>query len=85
MQGLVDRWSSQVSRKARTGPSWIVYVDGLNFYAAVRNRPETKWIDFKVLADRLVPSGGSVSKVKYFTSQTRVWRVGGGLVTADGL
>ena len=49
--------------------NWIVYVDGLNFYAAVRDRPETKWIDFRALADRLVPSGGSVSEVKYFTSQ----------------
>ncbi len=46
-----------------------MYVDGLNFYAAVRDRPETKWIDFRALADRLVPSGGGVSKVKYFTSQ----------------
>lgn len=58
-----------MSREAPAGASWIVYVDGLNFYAAVRDRPETKWIDFNALADRLVPSGGSVSKVKYFTSQ----------------
>lgn len=58
-----------MSSEAPTGASWIVYVDGLNFYAAVRDRPETKWIDFRALADRLVPSGGSVSKVKYFTSQ----------------
>ena len=46
-----------------------MYVDGLNFYSAVRDRPETKWVDFGALADRLVPRGGSLSEVKYFTSQ----------------
>ena len=69
MQGFVDRWLRRMSGKAPTDANWIVYVDGLNFYAAVRDRPETKWIDFRALADRLVPRGGSVSKVKYFTSQ----------------
>ena len=58
-----------MSSEAATGANWIVYVDGLNFYSAVRNRPETKWVDFRALADRLVPRAGSVSKVKYFTSQ----------------
>lgn len=65
----IDTRAGRVTRKAPTGASWIVYVDGLNFYAAVRGRPETKWIDFNALADRLVPSGDSVSEVKYFTSQ----------------
>lgn len=60
-----------MSGKAPTDANWIVYVDGLNFYAAVRDRPETKWIDFRALADRLVPRDGAVSKVKYFTSQPR--------------
>lgn len=59
----------RVSSEAPSGANWIVYVDGLNFYSAVRNRPETKWVDFKALADRLVPRGGSVSEIKYFTSQ----------------
>ena len=58
-----------MSSEAATGANWIVYVDGLNFYSAVRNRPETKWVDFRALADRLVPRAGSVSNVKYFTSQ----------------
>jgi hypothetical protein len=55
--------------EAVVASNWIVYVDGLNFYPAVRNRPETKWVDFHALAYRLVPRSGSVSKVKYFTSQ----------------
>ena len=58
-----------MSSEALTGANWIVYVDGLNFYAAVRGRPDTKWVDFRALADRLVPRAGTVSKVKYFTSQ----------------
>ena len=52
-----------------TGGNWVVYVDGLNFYAAVRGRSDAKWVDFRALADRLVPRAGTVSKVKYFTSQ----------------
>ncbi len=55
--------------KTPNGNNWIVYIDGLNFYTAVRYRPETKWIDFNALAGRLVPRDGNVSKVKYFTSQ----------------
>ena len=58
-----------MSSEAPAEANWIVYVDGLNFYAAVRERPETKWVDFRALAGRLVPRGSSVSKVKYFTSQ----------------
>ena len=58
-----------MSPAAPTGANWIVYVDGLNFYAAVRGRPQEKWIDFGTLADRLVPRSGRVSQVKYFTSQ----------------
>ena len=55
--------------QAPTGANWIVYVDGLNFYSAVRGRSDLKWVDFRVLVDRLVPRAGTVSKVKYFTSQ----------------
>ncbi len=51
------------------GANWVVYVDGLNFYSAVRSGPDAKWVDFKALADRLVPLDGTVSRVKYFTSQ----------------
>lgn len=49
--------------------SWTVYVDGLNFYAAVRADPTLKWIDFNALAERLLPAGGTLAGVKYFTSQ----------------
>ncbi len=56
-------------RKAPNKTNWIVYIDGLNFYSAVRDRPETKWVDFNALAGRLVPGGGRVCKVNYFTSQ----------------
>lgn len=55
--------------EALVGANWVVYVDGLNFYAAVRHRPDTKWVDFGALAARLVPRAGAVSRVKYFTSQ----------------
>lgn len=51
------------------GASWVVYVDGLNFYAAVRGRPATKWVDFRELASRLIPRDGTVGAVKYFTAQ----------------
>ena len=57
--------SSDASPSAR----WVVYIDGLNFYAAVRCQPEAKWVDFGALADRLIPLAGAVDRVKYFTSQ----------------
>lgn len=49
--------------------SWTVYIDGLNFYAAVRGKPATKWVDFAALAARLVPSSEVAGRVKYFTAQ----------------
>ena len=51
------------------GVEWSVYIDGLNFYSAVRGRPAAKWVDFLTLASRLVPHQGTVTKAKYFTSQ----------------
>lgn len=58
-----------MSSDAPPEASWIVYVDGLNFYRAVRGHPDTKWVHFGDLAARLVPRAGTVSRVKYFTSQ----------------
>ena len=58
-----------MSERVPAGANWIVYVDGLNFYPAVRRRPDTKWVDFRALANRLVPRAGTVRTVKYFTSQ----------------
>lgn len=50
-------------------PTWTVYIDGLNFYAAVRGNPAIKWVDFAALAARLAPRSEAVGEVKYFTSQ----------------
>ena len=50
-------------------PTWTVYIDGLNFYAAVRSSPAIKWVDFAALAARLAPRAEAVGEVKYFTSQ----------------
>lgn len=58
-----------MSGTGSTGVAWSVYIDGLNFYAAVRNRPAEKWVDFLALASRLVPVNDTVSTVKYFTAQ----------------
>ena len=68
--GAADqRRAGQMSGEAPTEAGWAVYVDGLNFYAAVRSRPDAKWVDFTALARRLVPRSCTVGKVKYFTSQ----------------
>jgi hypothetical protein len=53
-----------------TAGPWTVYVDGLNFYAAVKGRPDAKWVDLRQLAERLVPANDRLHAVKYFTSQT---------------
>lgn len=58
-----------VSADAEVGARWSVYIDGLNFYAAVRGRPHLKWVDFARLAERLIPAGDTVQAVKYFTAQ----------------
>ena len=52
-----------MSREATTGAGWGVYVDGLNFYAAVRSRPDVKWVDFTALARRLVPRSRTVNSI----------------------
>ena len=54
---------------APRGAEWNLYIDGLNFYSAVRDRPAQKWVDFASLAARLVPHQGAVASVKYFTAQ----------------
>ncbi|MDE0607561.1 MAG: hypothetical protein OXH78_10475 [Acidimicrobiaceae bacterium] len=58
-----------MSSESPSRTNWTVYVDGLNFYSAVRSRPDTKWIDLRALAERLVPRGDITENVKYFTSQ----------------
>ena len=46
----------------------VVYIDGLNFYHAVRGTP-FKWVDFAALAQKLVPRNASLVGAKYFTAQ----------------
>ena len=58
-----------MSAGAPHGAEWNLYIDGLNFYSAVRDRPAAKWVDFAALASRLVPHHGTVASVKYFTAQ----------------
>ena len=58
-----------MNEKRAAGVEWSVYIDGLNFYSAIRRRPAEKWVDFLALASRLVPAQGTVTTVKYFTAQ----------------
>jgi hypothetical protein len=44
-----------------------VYVDGFNFYYAVKDRPADKWMDFAALAQLLLPND-TIVKVRYFTA-----------------
>ena len=52
---------------------WAIYVDGFNFYYAIRNRlsPDQRylgWCDFRKLGNIIVAGRGSLSRVKYFTA-----------------
>jgi uncharacterized LabA/DUF88 family protein len=45
-----------------------IYIDGFNFYyGAVKDTPH-KWLDFKTLFIRLLPSDYQIDKIKYFTA-----------------
>lgn len=51
----------------------ILYVDGFNFYYAIKRQSSTipihlGWCDFGKLAQRLIEPGASVRSVKYFTA-----------------
>jgi len=51
----------------------ILYVDGFNFYYAIKRQSRTVpiylgWCDFGKLAQRLIEPGASVRAVKYFTA-----------------
>lgn len=51
----------------------ILYVDGFNFYYAIKRQKATipihlGWCDFGKLAGRLIPAGAAVRAVKYFTA-----------------
>lgn len=47
----------------------IFYIDGFNFYyLRTKNQPQHKWLNLKILADKIVPPGTVVSRVNYYTA-----------------
>jgi hypothetical protein len=47
----------------------IFYIDGFNFYFLRQKfQPQYKWLNPKALADLIVPTGTTVSAVKYYTA-----------------
>ncbi len=62
----------------------VMYVDGYNFYYGIKHHPaETPsylgWCDFRLLAERyMVPPGGELLSVKYFTAPVGVYGAQGG-------
>lgn len=47
----------------------IFYIDGFNFYyLRTRHQPQFKWLNMKILADKIVPAGTTVDAVKYYTA-----------------
>lgn len=47
-----------------------VYVDGFNLYfGAVKDHPELKWLDLSALARRLLKSGDTINRIRYFTAR----------------
>jgi len=47
-----------------------VYVDGFNLYfGAVKDHPELKWLDLSALASRLLKSGDTTNRIRYFTAR----------------
>jgi len=61
------------SETAQMSERCIVYVDGFNFYYAIKRQKERLpiylgWCDFRKLAEVMVPRGSIVQSVKYFTA-----------------
>ncbi|MFG1301446.1 NYN domain-containing protein [Xanthobacter sp. V3C-3] len=47
----------------------VVYIDGFNlFYGQMKGRPN-KWLDLHQFAQKLVPTGTNIAKIKYFTAR----------------
>lgn len=69
----------------------IVYIDGYNFYYAIKRNPATipihlGWCDFAALARRyMVPEGGSLERIKYFTAPVGNYGVNGGPLGGEAL
>jgi uncharacterized LabA/DUF88 family protein len=56
-----------------TAPKWAMYIDGYNFYYAVKNRlPREQlhlgWCDFGKLARQIIGERGRLTRIKYFTA-----------------
>jgi uncharacterized LabA/DUF88 family protein len=52
---------------------WAMYIDGYNFYYAIKTRPEITpiylaWCDFGALASEIIRSRGTLTGIKYFTA-----------------
>ncbi|HAF23649.1 MAG TPA: hypothetical protein DHU55_08170 [Blastocatellia bacterium] len=52
---------------------WAMYIDGYNFYYAIKKRPDITpihlaWCDFGALASEIIRSRGSLTRIKYFTA-----------------
>jgi uncharacterized LabA/DUF88 family protein len=46
----------------------FVYIDGFNLYYGIRNTP-FKWLNPKLLAEKILPSDYKVERVKYYTAR----------------
>jgi len=56
-----------------TGPKWAMYIDGYNFYYAIKKKlpPEELhlgWCDFGKLARGIIGERGTLVRIKYFTA-----------------
>ncbi len=56
-----------------SAPKWAMYIDGYNFYYAIKNElPSTQlhlaWCDFSLLAREIIDGRGALSRIKYFTA-----------------
>ncbi len=48
----------------------IVYVDGFNlYYRALRQNPQYKWLNVKILAEEILDDSNSIIGVKYYTAR----------------
>jgi len=67
----------------------MLYVDGYNFYYAVKRNPSVTplylgWCDFRALAlKHLVPAGGTLEGIKYFTAPVGRYGAAGGALGGE--
>src|SRR5687768_10349071 len=55
-----------------------MYVDGYNFYYAIKNAPNLPiglgWCDFRKLGEQFLEKGDESKKIRYFTTEVR-WEI----------